>query len=161
MIIVVMGVAGSGKTTVGRELAAALGWPFHDADDLHPEANVARMRAGTPLTVEDRGPWLTALRALLQEIDAADGDAVLACSALSGTFRQRLAEGVRGLRYVYLRASPELIAERLAARRGHFLGPDLMGSQFEALEEPDDALCLDASEPVAVLVERTREGMGR
>ena len=161
MIIVVMGVAGSGKTTVGRALAAALDWPFHDADDLHPVANVAKMSAGTPLTSTDREPWLTALRALLFRLEAGAGDAVLACSSLGAAFRRRLAEGLRDLRYVYLRASPELIAERLAARRDHFFSPGLVDSQFTTLEEPSDALCLEAAQPVAVLVERIRESLGR
>jgi len=156
MIIVIMGVAGSGKTTVGRELAASLRWPFHDADDLHPAANVAKMSAGTPLTAIDREPWLAALRALLFRIEAQSGDAVLACSSLSAAFRRRLAAGLRDLRYVYLRAAPGLIAARLGARRDHFFGSDLLDTQFDALEEPNDALCLDASEPVAALVGRIR-----
>lgn len=160
MIIVVMGVAGSGKTHVGRALATALGWPFHDADDLHPATNVEKMRSGTPLTMADREPWLAALRALLLRIEAESVDAVLACSALSETFRQHLAEGLDDLRYVYLSAPRELIAERLTARRGHFLGPELLGSQFEALEEPGDALHLDASESAGTLVNRIRDGLG-
>ena len=151
MIVVVMGVTGSGKTTVGRALAERLEWPFYDADDLHPAANVEKMRRGVALTDDDRTPWLAALRSLLNELDARD--AVLACSALRRQFRAQLNEG-HDVRFVYLQADPHRIAARLAARRGHFMNPSLVQSQFEALEEPEDAITLDANLERHALVER-------
>src|SRR5512145_1834630 len=101
MLLVLMGVSGAGKTTVGRLLAEQLGWAFHDADDFHPAANVAKMRAGEPLTDADRLPWLDALHALLTRLAAAHESAVLACSALKASYRQRLGAGVPDLRFVY------------------------------------------------------------
>ncbi len=154
MTIVVMGVAGSGKTTVGRRLADALGWPFYDGDDFHPLANVEKMARGDALTDADRAPWLDALASL---IAGADGtSAVLACSALKGAYRKRLATGTDAVFFVYLRASVEVIRERLAARRGHFFDPDLLESQFAALEEPAEALTLDATRPPEALVAAIR-----
>ena len=150
MVVVIMGVTGSGKTTVGRALATRRGWPFFDADDFHPTVNVEKMRGGAALTDEDREPWLEALRAHLRNLG--HQDVVLACSSLRESFRHRLAEGLN-VRFVFLRAHPELIALRLAARAGHFMNPSLAASQFEALEEPKDVLTLDASLPVNVLVE--------
>jgi gluconokinase len=151
MIIVLMGVAGSGKTTVGRALAARLGCAFFDADDFHPAENIARMHAGVPLTDADREPWLASLCALVERVDAAGEDVVLACSALRARFRARLRAAANDLRYVYLRADRNVIARRLGARAGHFMSADLLGSQFAALEEPDDALVLDASRTPAEL----------
>jgi gluconokinase len=147
MIVVVMGVAGSGKTTVGRALAATLGRPFFDADDFHPPENIARMRAGVPLTDADREPWLASLCTLIERADAADEDLVLACSALRARFRDRLRAAAHDLRYVYLQTSRDVIAHRLAERTGHFMSPDLAASQFADLEEPDDALVVDATRP--------------
>ena len=152
MIVVVMGVAGSGKTTVGRALAASLGRPFFDADDFHPPENIARMRAGVPLTDADREPWLASLCALIERADAAGEDIVLACSALRARFRDRLRAAANDLRYVYLEAGRDVIARRLAARAGHFMSPDLVASQFANLEEPDDALVVDATRPPQELV---------
>lgn len=152
MVIVVMGVAGSGKTTVGRALAARLGRPFFDADDFHSPENVARMRAGVPLTDADREPWLASLCALIERADAAGEDIVLACSALRARFRERLRAAAKDLRYVYLDAGRHVIAHRLAERTGHFMSPDLVTSQFADLEEPDDALVLDASRAPKELV---------
>jgi gluconokinase len=141
VIVVVMGVTGAGKTTVGRLLARALGCEFLDADDYHPAANVAKMRAGEPLTDEDRAPWLARLNELLQA--RAAGGAVLACSALKQRYRDRLLAGVPEGRLVYLRGTKALIAARLEARRGHYMNPALLDSQFAALEEPADAIVAD------------------
>jgi gluconokinase len=152
MIIVIIGVSGSGKTTVGKAVAHRLGWPFHDADDYHPPANVARMTAGVALTDEDREPWLATLREVLLALDRQQLSAVLACSALKNDFRRRLRKGVQDLSYVYLRADRELIRRRLTDRKGHFMPATLVDSQFEALEEPEDAIVLDAHEPLEVLV---------
>ena len=161
MVIVLTGPSGSGKSTVGRRLADALGWPLHDGDDYHPPENVARMRAGVPLTDADRAPWLAALAALIAGAAAADRSLVLACSALKRAYRAALVPaGDEGeVRFVYLRASPALLAERLAARRGHFFDPRLLDSQLAALEEPrgDEAapvLVVDASaDPDALVAE--------
>lgn len=125
--LLVMGVAGSGKSTLGAALAARLGWPFQDGDALHPPANVARMAAGIPLTDLDRGPWLDAIAAWIAD----HPEGVVACSALKRAYRARLAA-----RVIYLRGDHDLIAGRLAVRAGHFFAPALLDSQFAALEPP-------------------------
>ena len=140
-----MGVSGTGKTTVGRLLAQRLGWPFLDADDYHPPANVEKMRGGTPLTDEDRWPWLDRLNALLREQQAAGRSAVLGCSALKQKYRDRLAADLEDVRWVHLKGSFELIESRLKARRGHYMPAALLRSQFAALEEPIAAIVADIS----------------
>lgn len=154
--ILLMGVAGAGKTTVGRALAEALGWAFVDADDWHPAKNVAKMARGEPLTDADREPWLDRLHALLLDHAARQAPVVLACSALKAAYRARLRDGLPGLCVVYLRASRELIRVRLLARPGHFMRADMLESQFTTLEEPDDALVMDAGLPVEALVVAVR-----
>ena len=142
MVIVVMGPSGAGKTTVGRALAGALGWPFYDGDDFHPPANVALMRAGFSLGDAERAPWLAALGALVARCAAGGDSAVLACSALKRDYRLALVaevpepERLALVRFVYLRAGAALLAERLATRAGHFFAPALLPSQLAALEEP-------------------------
>jgi len=145
MVILLMGVSGSGKTTVGRALAERLGVPFLDGDDFHPPENVRKMAAGKPLTDDDRRPWLLELRRRIDRLRSEGRSAVLACSALKAAYRDVLMDGAPGVRLVYLRGSYELIAGRLARRRGHFMPPGLLRSQFEALEEPDDALVVDVA----------------
>lgn len=142
-ILVVMGVAGSGKSTVGELLARELGWRFADADDFHPPANVAKMSAGTPLTDADRAPWLAALAAMLRESLARGERVVLACSALKARYRDVLAVAPEATRFVHLTGAPEVIAARIAARIGHFMKPEMLASQLAALEPPADALVLD------------------
>lgn len=153
MIIVLMGVCGSGKTTIGAQLAVRLGCGFSDADDFHPKANVEKMRAGFPLTDDDRWPWLAALRAAIEGWLAAGEDHVVACSALREAYRQTLSpQG--DVRFVYLKGSPELIGSRLRARQGHYMNPDLLDSQLSTLEEPRDALEVDVSgSPSAIVAE--------
>jgi len=151
-VILVMGVAGSGKTTVGRALAAALGWPFADADDFHPPANVAKMSAGRPLDDADRAPWLAALRADIDARLARHESAVVACSALKASYRTQLAADHARIRFVLLHGSRELLHARLARRRGHFMRPEMLDSQLAALEPPADALALEISLAPAVLV---------
>jgi gluconokinase len=160
MVIVVMGAAGAGKTTVGRALAQNLGWRFVDADDLHPRENVEKMARDQPLTDEDREPWLRAVGRTISHATETNESMVLACSALKREYRRVL--DLPGTRFVYLRASRTLLEQRLAARRRHFAGPGLLGSQLAALEEPrdDEALVLDASEPPGTLVERIRTEFG-
>lgn len=150
--LVVMGVSGSGKTTIGRLLAARLDWPFADADAYHSPENVAKMAAGIALSDEDRRPWLQRLRELIDQHLAEGRPLVLACSALKREYRRTLAEGDERVKFVYLQGSPELIQRRLQERSGHYMKPDLLTSQFRALEEPEDALVLDAARPPAELV---------
>ena len=145
MIVVVMGVSGAGKTTVGMALAARSGWTFLDADDFHPPGNVAKMAAGTPLVDEDRWPWLDRLNSELREFEARGESAVLACSALKEAYRARLLNGVAQARLVFLRGDFELIRERAEARQHRFMPAVLLASQFETLEPPADALRVDAA----------------
>ena len=139
-----MGVAGSGKTTVGRALAAHLGWPFADADAHHDAEAVAKMARGEGLTDADRAPWLDRLRALIEQHLAQGEPLVLACSALKRAYRERLARAGEPVRFVWLHAPPEVLAERLEAREGHFAGVALLESQLAALEPPTGALLVDA-----------------
>ena len=155
MIVVLTGVSGSGKTTVGALLAGRLGWVFEDGDALHPAANVAKMRAGHPLTDEDRRPWLEAIGEWIDQRIAAGQSAVVACSALKRAYRDTLRAGRPGLLVVFLAIGYETARARLAARRGHFFPARLLDSQFRDLEppEPDEpVLVLDASRPPAGLV---------
>jgi len=143
MIIAIMGVTGSGKSTVGRLLARRLDWKFYEGDDFHPAANVEKMKRGVPLDDRDRRPWLKAIReSLRKEVDRGE-NAVIACSALKDSYRRMLQ--IRGkVIFVYLKASLPLIRRRLKKRTGHFMNPDLIQSQFDTLEEPQEALQVDA-----------------
>jgi gluconokinase len=144
VVIVLMGVSGAGKTTVGRTLAGSLGWHFEDADDHHPAANREKMRRGEALTEEDRYPWLLKLASLIRGWIDANRNAVLACSALTRRSREILGVGsTRDVRLVHLRGPEALVQARLEGRTGHFFNPKLLASQFAALEEPDDALAVD------------------
>ena len=158
MIVVLMGVCGSGKNTVGEALAAALGWPFHDADGFHPPANVAKMAAGTPLTDDDRWPWLDRIAAEMRRVDDAGRHAVLACSALKDAYRERIARA-GDVRFVYLRGDYATIAGRLAARQHAYMPASLLESQFAALEEPAGALVVDIRDDVATQVAAIRHGL--
>ena len=155
MVVVLMGVCGCGKTTVGRMVAEALGWPSLDADDFHPAANVARMRAGTALTDDDRWPWLDRLAAEMAAINARGAHAVLACSALKQSYRDRLARA-GDVRFFYLKGDRATIAPRLAARPGHYMPASLLDSQLATLEEPADATVVDIRVPVAAQVAAIR-----
>ena len=150
MIVVVMGVSGSGKTTIGQALAKQLGWRYLDADDYHPAANVAKMAAGTPLQDDDRWPWLDKLNSVLQE----EKDAILGCSALKEAYRQRLTAGLKEFRIVYLRGSFELLSRRAAERKHRFMPAALLKSQFEALEPPRGAIEVDVAQPVEACVQQ-------
>ncbi len=151
-VLIVMGVAGVGKTTIGQVLAERLGWTFLDADNFHPPANVAKMQRGTPLNDEDRSGWLERLHSVIgSQLDSGE-PTVLACSALKSIYRDKLTNGHEGVVFVYLRAPRRLVEDRLSGRTGHFFDAGLMSSQFAALEEPDDAIVVDAAAPVDVLV---------
>jgi len=158
MIVVLMGVSGCGKTTVGKLLSQRLGWPLLDADDFHPPANIEKMRSGIALTDDDRWPWLDRLNGLLKDRESHGESALLACSALKSKYRDRLAAGCSDLRWVYLKGSFELIESRLKARKGHYMKAGLLESQFAALEEPTDAITADidaAPEAIADTLEKT------
>ncbi len=152
-----MGVTGCGKTTVGALLAKTCGWDFHDADDFHPAANVAKMKSGAPLTDEDRRPWLDRLNALIADSEQQGNNLVLACSALKQAYRDRLARGCTTARFVFLDGDIELIRARLLARRGHYMNPKLLDSQFAILERPREALRLDIARSPAELVRGIRK----
>ncbi|MGH8677237.1 MAG: gluconokinase [Burkholderiales bacterium] len=145
MIVVLFGVSGSGKTTIGKLLSEKLGWPLFDADGYHPAANVEKMRSGVALTDADRRPWLDRLNTLLREQQAAGQNAILACSALKQAYRDRLADGLCDLFWIHLKGDFELIDARLKARRGHYMPPSLLRSQFATLEEPRDAITVDVT----------------
>ena len=162
-----MGPAGSGKTTVGRRLAESLGWPYHEGDAYHPPENVALMRAGVALGDAERAPWLAALAAVIARALAAGEGAVLACSALRREYRERLVPPGTpwgAVQFVFLRGERELLAARLAARRGHYFAPTLLESQLAALEppgtgEPAPVLTLDASAAPVRLVAAIRAAL--
>lgn len=157
--VLLMGVSGSGKTTIGQALAQRLGWAFRDADDFHPEANVEKMRAGNPLDDRDRAPWLARLNALLRHGAAKRLPLVLACSALKQAYRDRLLDRVDDVLIVHLAADIESIGTRLAARQHRYMPASLLNSQFEALEPPRDALVIDATLPIEEIVTRVlRDG---
>jgi len=138
VVVIIFGVSGAGKTTLAKLLARELGWDFYEADDFHSPASVEKMHAGIPLTDEDRWPWLESLRELVKRSLAAGEDAILACSALKKKYRDCLHVGA-DVRFVYLRGGYELIASQLCHRRGHFMNPTLLQSQFVNLEEPEPA----------------------
>jgi len=158
---VVMGVCGCGKTVVGSRLAQRLGARFIDADDLHPPANVEKMRAGIPLDDADRAQWLVLLNARLRESAAAGEPVVLACSALKQRYRDTLAAGLTGLRVVHLTGSRELIAARLAGRQHRYMPASLLDSQFTALEPPTDAIVIDVAMPVDAVVDTAAQALAR
>lgn len=151
-----MGVAGSGKTTVGQGLATALGWPYFEADDFHPPANIAKMRRGEPLNDGDRAPWLAALRAKIDECLARGHSAVFTCSALKERYRRVLMDGAPAVRLVHLTGDFETLLARLQTRQGHFMKPEMLRSQFAALEAPAGALALDVALPLAEIIARLR-----
>lgn len=156
VVAVVMGVSGSGKTTIGRSLAQQLGWEFADADELHPAINRERMNRGIALDDEARRPWLEAVRDLIARRIAAGRRLVVACSALKQVYRDAINVRPDAMVWVYLKGAPELIERRLAARRGHFFNPTLLKSQFETLEEPRDAIVEDVSRDPESIAESIR-----
>ena len=152
MIVVVMGVAGSGKSTIGTMLAAAFGCPFLEGDSLHDPANVEKMSRGIPLTDADRQPWLAAINARLRAASTRGEDLVAACSALTQASRSVLAAGV-AIVWVYLKGSPDVLQSRLERRTGHYMKAGMLASQLDALEEPSDAIVADISQSPADIVQ--------
>jgi gluconokinase len=156
-IAVIMGVSGSGKTTIGRALAQRVGWPFQEGDALHPPENIAKMKAGHPLDDEDRAPWLAAIAARIDDWHRRDICGVITCSALKRRYRDIIIGDRADARLVYLEGSPALIGGRLAQRRDHFMPANLLDSQFAALEPPapeEDAITISVDAPADAIVER-------
>lgn len=154
--LVVMGVSGSGKSTIADRLAARLGWRYEDADKFHPPANVAKMSAGQPLTDDDRWPWLQAIADEIDRLSAAGQRAVVACSALKRSYRDILVHGRDDIRVVFLNGTQDLIADRLAARKGHFMPPGLLASQFRTLEPPkpdERPITVSIAAPIETIVD--------
>lgn len=160
LAIVLMGVAGSGKTTVGRLLADQLGWPFRDADEFHPPENVAKMSAGHPLDDRDRAPWLAAIRAYLTAELAAGRSVVVTCSALRQRYRDAIVADPARTRLVHLQGDFRLILDRMTRRTDHFMKPAMLESQFAALEPPAGVLAVDIDRPPAVIVAEIRSRLG-
>jgi gluconokinase len=153
MAIILMGVAGSGKSTVGRRLGEVLDWPFYDGDDYMPTEKVARMAAGIPLEDADRAPWLDILHELMAAELGRGVSLILACSSLKEKYRARLRAGLEdGVRFVYLKGDFDLIYARLQARPGHFMLPAMLRSQFDTLEEPEGAVAVDIGQDLEALV---------
>ena len=163
-ILVIMGVSGSGKSTVARPLAERLGWPFAEGDDFHPPANIAKMKAGVPLDDADRAPWLAAIAAWIDGQAAAGAAGVVTCSALKRAYRDRLTDGRPQVRIVYLKGSRAVIAARVAKRAHHFMPPSLLASQFADLEPPgpdEHPIVIDIDQPVAAQVEAIVVALGQ
>jgi gluconokinase len=163
LVIVLMGVSGCGKSTVGGELSQVLGWPFRDADSFHPPANIDKMRRSIPLTDEDRWPWLDAIASWIGTRLAGREPGIVSCSALKRVYRHRIGARRQGVRLVYLLGSQDIIAARLAARTGHFMPPTLLASQFATLEEPgpeEKALVVGIAMPPRYIARAIAEKLG-
>lgn len=159
MILIVMGVVGAGKTTVGRLLAEECGWEFADADDFHPSSNVEKIRHGIALNDDDREPWLARLRAAISQWIGDNQNVVLACSALKRSYRRELEVGPE-VRFVYLKGTADLIEQRLQTRQGHFAGQQILASQFADLEEPEQAVTIQIASTPQQIVAQIREKLG-
>ncbi len=156
MVILVMGVSGSGKTTIGEMLSTQLNWPFVDGDSLHSAANVAKMAAGIPLTDDDRAPWLQSIHDVMEGWRTKQKDGIVASSALKEKYRQILLTGPE-IKLVYLRGSYDLVYSRMQHRPGHYMKPEMLQSQFAALEEPKDAIVVDIASPAEENVRTIRQ----
>ncbi len=159
-VVVLMGVSGSGKTTIGTGFAEQTGWAFEEGDRWHPPSNVEKMRKGHPLNDDDRRPWLDALARAIGEWIAADRKTILACSALKQAYRERLAGGRPEVAFAYLKGTPEAIAARVARRHHEYMPSTLLPSQFATLEEPAAAITLDITKPPEELIKTLRDALG-
>ena len=159
MVVIVMGVSGSGKSTIGAALARALGWDFVDADWFQPRTNIDKMSRGMALSEEDRAPWLETLREQIQRWLTQDRPVVLACSALRASHRRLLMVDPRHIRLVYLKGSVDVLRARLSDRRHHFMPPDLLPSQLNILEEPSEAITVDIIQPPDAIVRQVRAAL--
>jgi gluconokinase len=159
--IIVMGVSGSGKSTIGKALAEKLGWNFFDGDEYHSEENIAKMTSGIPLTDEDRRPWLGALHDLIGECLRERRAAVLACSVLKESYREILLSGNPGVEFVYLKVNYDLTRSRMTGRLGHYMKPEMLRSQFEALEEPTHAMVVDGSREAEEIVREIIDSLNK
>jgi len=157
---IIMGVSGCGKTSVGKSLAKHLGWDFYDADDFHPPTNIEKMATGIALDDSDRAPWLASLHDLISSSLRADKPGVLACSALKERYRRQLMEGNDGVQLVYLKGSYDLIWSRMIVRADHYMKPQMLQSQFDALEEPTNALIVEISVPVNEIAQEVLQAFG-
>ncbi|WP_395843956.1 gluconokinase [Cystobacter fuscus] len=160
VVVIVMGVAGAGKTTVGTRLARVLGWSFRDADEFHSAESIAKMAAGGALTDEDRAPWLERMRQVIQRALESGEGLVLACSALKSAYRERLTVEPARQHWVYLHGSRELLAQRLSSRRDHFMPPSQLDNQLAVLEEPEGVCSVEVSVPPDEVVARILRGLG-
>ncbi|MGB8481442.1 MAG: gluconokinase [Acidobacteriaceae bacterium] len=163
MVVVLMGVTGTGKTTVGEALSAGTGWPFADADDFHSAANRAKMHAGIPLTDEDREPWLRSLHQQIVTWLNSGVNGILACSALRESYRTELTAGTApgSVRFVFLTGPPELIRQRMEARHGHYMPESLLPSQLATLEPPQDAIQISIDQTVPVMVDQILSALAK
>lgn len=159
MIVVLMGVSGAGKTTVGQLLAERTGWTLHDADEFHSAANIEKMRKGIALQDADRWPWLDRMNAMLLEQQSKKQSVLLACSALKQKYRERLASNCHALHWIYLKGDFDLIRRRLETRKNHYMKAGLLESQFAALEEPDDAIVVNVQAGPDAIAELVLEGL--
>lgn len=157
MIIVIMGVSGSGKTTIGQLLGKQLGWSFYDGDDYHPPANIQKMANDIPLTDEDRAAWLAALAELIRELTKDQRPGIIACSALKQSYRQQLQPDGADVRFFYLKGSYELILKRMQSRQEHYMKPEMLKSQFDTLQEPQGIPAIDIDQTPEAIVEQIRE----
>jgi len=157
MIILVMGVSGSGKTTIGQQLAKSLNFQFRDADEFHSDENIQKMRNNIPLTDADRQPWLETMQAAIDQWLEQNQNVVLTCSALKQKYRQMLWRDAEQIKIVYLKGTFELIESRLKQRQDHFMKSDLLKSQFEDLEEPEGVILADISQTPSEIIEKIRK----
>jgi gluconokinase len=155
-----MGVEGSGKTTIGKLLAEHLGWSFADADSFHSQENIAKMKQGIPLTDSDRAGWLAAIHEAALNWEAEGQNAIITCSALKNSYRELIQAGTKDLRFIYLKGSYELIAQRLSQRKDHFAKGNLLASQFADLEEPKDVITVDITPAPEVIAKEIRRQLG-
>jgi gluconokinase len=159
MVILIMGVSGSGKTTIGNDLASELDWKFRDADEFHSAANIEKMRQGIPLNDDDRRPWLQALRQAIDEALQSNANLILACSALKAAYRQVLGEPSDQIKSVYLKGSFEMIEQRIKQRQGHYMKANLLRTQFDALEEPNDAIVVEIDQSSSAIVQQIKNSL--